>query len=185
MTARPGLAEQRQVEYEAATNELEWHRLGRRWAKEDAAYAAAEDWRTQTVLALQAENKALRRRLERLEKREGLVPEPLMKALGAVVARIAHLPFGGDLVGAGWNDPPDLQEMFRPRAPQGAKTLEQRIEDLERSQLKFSGVYTPGERYARNSLVTKGGSLWCALMDTDGPPPGSGWQLAVKEGAAK
>ena len=53
------------------------------------------------------------------------------------------------------------------------------------SGVKYCGTFTPG-RYVEGSLVTRGGSLWCATKDTD-DVPGEGataWVLIVKRGNA-
>jgi hypothetical protein len=143
------------------------------------------------VRKLEAEVATLRKEL----KAQGKDLDSMFRAVIKGIAQVAHhanaIQYGMTVArpeGKVTSFTAEIDKVFHERSenmPEHVKPLVQRIEDLERSQMKFAGVYTPGERYARNSLVTKGGSLWCALMDTDGPPPGSGWQLAVKDGAAK
>ena len=42
------------------------------------------------------------------------------------------------------------------------------------------GVFKSGGSYQRGDGVTYGGSYWFCLQDTDKPPPGDHWRLAVK-----
>lgn len=47
----------------------------------------------------------------------------------------------------------------------------------------YRGVHTPGNTYARGSLVTHGGSLWLAIEKAEGTPGASpSWRLIVKRG---
>jgi hypothetical protein len=38
------------------------------------------------------------------------------------------------------------------------------------------GIYDEEKSYKKGNIVTKGNSLWQAMEDTDGTPPGNGWQ---------
>lgn len=63
------------------------------------------------------------------------------------------------------------------------KDLRERIEALEAHPLKYLGTYERGQMYAKNAVVTHGGSMWIALRPTQQiPGPGDGWQLCVKHG---
>lgn len=65
--------------------------------------------------------------------------------------------------------------------------LEAEVEKLKSRPLqKWAGIFVAGVPYAEASLVTKGGSLWCAVRQTDTTPgdPGSDWRLIVKKGGA-
>ena len=65
-------------------------------------------------------------------------------------------------------------------------SMRRRIDQLEREQLKFCGVYQSGRTYKANSLVIRQGGLWCALTNTPSPPGASAdWQLAVKSGEVR
>jgi integrin beta 3 len=45
----------------------------------------------------------------------------------------------------------------------------------------YREIYRQGERYDRDDMVTFGGSVWCALRDTDSKPGrDDSWRLAVK-----
>lgn len=47
----------------------------------------------------------------------------------------------------------------------------------------YREIYRQGERYERDDMVTFGGSVWCALRDTDSKPgTDDSWRLAVKAG---
>ncbi len=75
-----------------------------------------------------------------------------------------------------------------------SEALEKRIADLEqrlaavehRPQLKYAGVYQPGERYSEARLVTHAGGLWLSTEETQSVPgtAASGWLLIVKSGKA-
>ncbi len=44
----------------------------------------------------------------------------------------------------------------------------------------YRDTYEPGTTYKRNQSMTYGGSVWVAKQETDLPPPGNGWRMAVK-----
>ena len=79
-----------------------------------------------------------------------------------------------------------LRDAFTPVLKR-VRTLEARLDTVEKSltERSYRGVYEPGARYKEHNWVTKGGSLWVALCDTD-TEPGVGdsahWKLAVKRG---
>jgi HK97 family phage prohead protease len=57
-----------------------------------------------------------------------------------------------------------------------------RIKELERHPFTYRGVFRAGERYAKNSAVTYGGSLWICSSETADNPPAASWILAVRKG---
>jgi len=65
------------------------------------------------------------------------------------------------------------------------KALEVRIDELQKTQLRFCGRWTEGE-YEPNSIVELGGSAWVAKRLTRSKPaPDSveaDWSLAVRRG---
>ena len=65
----------------------------------------------------------------------------------------------------------------------GLRFLVDRIEQLEKVPLKFTGTYEIGRVYAKNELVVHHGSLWIALKENQqAPGAGDGWQLCCKRG---
>ena len=62
------------------------------------------------------------------------------------------------------------------------KALEDRVKDLEGAIPRYCGVYRAGEAYAKNNIVTFGGSMWIALRDTTTKPPSEDWRLCVAKG---
>ena len=67
------------------------------------------------------------------------------------------------------------------------EALEARLAEAEKRSMSYRGTWAgaAGE-YVRGDCVTSSGSLWVATIDAPGRPgaPDSGWQLAVKNGAA-
>jgi hypothetical protein len=65
------------------------------------------------------------------------------------------------------------------------KTLRKEIAEVEAKQLRFGGVFEPGQSYSPGSLVIKAGGLWhCNSPTTDTPGKSNAWTLAVKSGEA-
>lgn len=61
--------------------------------------------------------------------------------------------------------------------------LEERVAKAEQKGLSFKGVHQRANGYIRGDCVTRQGSLWIALCETDRTPgDGGDWQLAVKAG---
>jgi hypothetical protein len=63
--------------------------------------------------------------------------------------------------------------------------LEARIVDSEKqvAELRYRGVWQPGEQYRKNNFVTYDASVWACLRDTEGKPGQClDWQLAVRKG---
>ncbi len=62
--------------------------------------------------------------------------------------------------------------------------LEQRIEELESSGLKYCGTHQCSMDYRKGHATTYEGALWVATRDVSAERPGhgDGWQLAVKSG---
>ncbi len=62
--------------------------------------------------------------------------------------------------------------------------LEQRIEELESSGLKYCGTHQCSMDYRKGHATTFEGALWVATRDVsvERPGRGDGWQLAVKSG---
>jgi HK97 family phage prohead protease len=68
---------------------------------------------------------------------------------------------------------------------EGLASRDAKIKSLEASLAEhdYFGVWTAGEQYKAHNAVTKNGSLWIALCDTqDEPGATDDWQLAVKKG---
>jgi hypothetical protein len=55
---------------------------------------------------------------------------------------------------------------------------------IEKSGLRYKGVYQTAMQYKRGDFVTRDGSMWHCNADgtTETPGSGNGWQLAVKAG---
>ncbi|RWC10778.1 MAG: hypothetical protein EOS52_23705 [Mesorhizobium sp.] len=64
--------------------------------------------------------------------------------------------------------------------------VEQQTAALEKSGIKYGGVYQRANTYSRGTIVTHLGSAWIALKDADvGVVPQDSpdiWQLAIKRG---
>ena len=68
--------------------------------------------------------------------------------------------------------------------------LEQRITALEQrpAGVEYAGTFEAGTIYSKGALVTRQGSLWLSLQDSNAWPPGqsaSHWKLIVKRGEAE
>ena len=68
--------------------------------------------------------------------------------------------------------------------------LEQRIVALEQRPpgVEYAGTFEAGTIYSKGALVTRQGSLWLSLQDSNAWPPGqsaSHWKLIVKRGEAE
>lgn len=65
----------------------------------------------------------------------------------------------------------------------GMAYLLRRIEQLEKSPLRYDGPHETGKSYDRGTFVTRGGSVWHANeRTTTTPGDGPTWTLAVKHG---
>jgi hypothetical protein len=62
---------------------------------------------------------------------------------------------------------------------------ERELKSLKDKQTIWRGIYSAGQKYPRNSLVTRSGSLWVSTEDTASAPgnENSCWTLVVKNGA--
>ena len=64
--------------------------------------------------------------------------------------------------------------------------LQQRVADLEATQLQYRGVWVEGEQYEAGDLVTNNGLLWFCHSATTARPGtntgGEAWQMMHKSG---
>lgn len=103
------------------------------------------------------------------------VEAPLQARCNALEARINRLEAAA--VG-GFNGVPDefwdgLGDLIREFVDKKCAPLLQKIKTLEdRPQLKYCGIWTAGNTYQENSLVTRDGSLWIAKRNTAAYPGG-------------
>lgn len=81
----------------------------------------------------------------------------------------------------------EIAAMVRAHVAERIEPLEQRIGELEAARLAFKGVWQASTIYRRGDLATREGAIWHCNRDgtSDRPGDGTGWQMAVKQGAAK
>lgn len=70
----------------------------------------------------------------------------------------------------------DLQEDHTFRLSVRMGTGKEIVDTFEIPYPEGKGIWEEGESYKKGNIVTKGHSLWQAMEDTDGAPPGNGWQ---------
>jgi hypothetical protein len=90
------------------------------------------------------------------------------------------MPFDGEHFGG------EVAKLVKEYVQRENAKLSRRIDELERRQMKFVGVWRAGQSYEPGSLATHSGSLWHANRSTAGSRPGTddSWVLAVKRGDA-
>jgi hypothetical protein len=120
---------------------------------------------------LRAEVAGLKQRVRELERMVGSTTNAgiLIKATADAMAE-NHREIAADIKAA---------------REQITKETDQKIAEIERSRIKYHGVFEHGVVYREGSMVTKAGSLWIARGETN-QTPGEGntsWTLAVKSGA--
>jgi hypothetical protein len=86
----------------------------------------------------------------------------------------------------------EIANLVRQHVDAVTRPLRDRIEVLELrtveaekqvAELRYRGVWQPGEQYRRNNFVTYDASVWACLRDTEGKPGQClDWQLAVCKG---
>jgi hypothetical protein len=55
--------------------------------------------------------------------------------------------------------------------------------EKQTKEIRYRGVWQPGEQYRKNNSCTYDGGFWMCLRDTQGNPGLSlDWQLAVRKG---
>jgi hypothetical protein len=142
----------RDREFAEAKSARDVDMLQRKWQAEDAAAAAAADWRNRELIELRGRVAALERAL--LSKNGRGLSMHVCQLLGDVFAGLKK-----DIL----------------------KKLEPRIAKLEERQVRFCGVHQIGASYEPGSLVTKAGGLWHASKATrESPGQSSDWSLCVK-----
>lgn len=66
------------------------------------------------------------------------------------------------------------------------KSLEDELAALRSAtdkSMKYCGVFQGDRNYFQGDFITFKGSGWiCRHTEATGPPPGNGWQLAIKSG---
>lgn len=93
----------------------------------------------------------------------------------------------GELIKA-MNENTDINNRVMEAAANAYKRLKADVKKqmTEVRSLKYSGIWQKTADYLKNNVVTRGGSMWVALVDApEGGPGSSGdWQLCVKAGAS-
>ena len=155
------LQAKRDAEYQRTRNAAELDQLQRKWAREDDAHEAAEDWRTRSTADLQ-------RRVAVVERTLGHDGRRIVDALVGAVADA-------------------LKRIRQEEREHTAEAIQKAFEN--RCLLDYKGVWSAGQSYVKGAAVTDKGALWIATGPCGiGQRPGTGascWRLAVKSGEAK